>query len=111
MFLQLFFFQFSKGRILNVQITACLKNVKKTLVLILLWIKVLDDQGVHCVLNVIFPEAKTISNVHTYTENITQKRFIFLSSLNPFYLLSIILKFNGNIVKHPYDLTNITTLG
>lgn len=92
------FFQFSKGRILNGTITARLKNVKKTLDLILIRTKVLDDRGVYCV---IFPEAKTISNVHTHTENITQKSFIFLSSLNPFYLLSIILKFKGNIVKHP----------
>ena len=95
------FFQFSKGRILNGKITARLKNVKKTLDLMLIRTKVLDDRGVHCVLNVIFSEAKTISNLHTHTENITQKSFIFLSSLNPFYLLSIILKFNWNIVKHP----------
>ena len=94
-------FQFSKGRILNGKITARLKNVKKTLDLILIRTKVLDDRGGHCVLNVIFSEAKTISSVHSHTENITLKSFIFLSSLNPFYLLSIILKFNGNIVKHP----------
>ena len=90
-------------QILNGKITARLKNVKKTLDLILIRTKVLDDRGVHCVLKVIFSEAKTISNIsnlHTHTENITQKSFIFLSSLNPFYLLSIILKFNGNIVKH-----------
>ena len=73
------FFQFSNGRILNAKITARLKKVKKTLVLILVGTKVLDDRGVHCVFNVIFSEAKTISSnfrcTHTYREHHPKKLY------------------------------------